>query len=119
MDIYEEGFIEFIEEGLFAEKRKHYRTAASNYYKATTELCNHLIFKRTGKIPSNHSEIFLFLKINFPEIHAILEPAFDVYTRAYDSTIEQEELNVIKNVIKQIVSTKTVSENIRNSAEKI
>lgn len=118
-DIYEEGFEEFLGEGLSSEKRKHYRAAASNYYKAIAEVCSFLIKNKTGKIPSNHSEIFLFLKIHFPTIDEMIKPAFEVYTKAYDSSIDKDECEIIKNAIRKIASEKDVSEKIRKTAEKI
>ena len=119
MGIYEEGFLEFLEEGMSAEKKGHYRAAVSNYYKAISEACSFLIQSKTGKMPSNHSEIFMFLRINFPQVHSFLAPAFDIYTKAYDSTIEKDELNIVKNVIKKIATRPEISEKIRKSAERI
>ena len=119
VDIYEEGFEEFIEEALSAEKNEHYRTAASNYYKAISEMCSFLIKNKTGKNPNNHSEIFLFLKVNFPDLYEVINPAFEIYTKAYDSAIKSEDCNVIKEVIKKIANRKEISEKIRKSAEKI
>ncbi len=118
-DIYEEGFEEFLEEGLSAEKKKRYRVAVSNYYKAITEVCSFLIKNKTGKVPNNHSEIFLFLKVHFPDINEMINLAFEVYTKAYDSSIDKDECERVKNAIKKIVSEKEVSEKIRSSAEKI
>jgi hypothetical protein len=118
-DIYEEGFKEFLEEGIDAESKGHYRAAASNYYKALTELCSLLIAKQIGKVPNNHTEIFLFLKINFPEIDELIKPAYKIYTKAYDSSIDKEECIIVKDVIKKITAKEEFSEKIRRSAEKI
>ena len=118
-DIYEKGVKEFLEEGASSEKRGHYRAAASNYYKAVSELCSYLIKNKTGKVPANHSEIFLFLRVNFPEVDLLVAPAFEVYTKAYDSSVEKEELKLIKDAIKKIAARKEVSEEIRNAVEKI
>ena len=118
-DIYEEGFEEFLEEGLDAEKKKRYRVAVSNYYKAISEMCSFLIKNKTGKVPSNHSEIFLFLKAHFPDINEIINPAFEIYTKAYDSTVDKNECETVKNAIKKIASEEGASKKIRSSAEKI
>ena len=118
-DIYEDGFKEFLEEGIDAEKKERFRAAASNYYKALTELCSFLIENKTGKNPNNHSEIFLFLKVNFPEIDEIIKPAFEVYTQSYDSTIDKEGCDLIKDVIKKVIAKQEFSEEIRKTAEKI
>jgi len=119
MSIYEDGFAEFVEEGKSAEIKGHYRTAVSNYYKALTEACSFLIQLKTGKVPKNHSEIFLFLKVNFPELNSVLNPAFEVYTKAYDSNIDKEELDMVKDVVRKICSRKDIGEKIRKSAEKL
>ena len=118
-DIYEEGFEEFLEEGLNAEEKGHYRTAVSNYYKALTEVCSFLIKSKTGKVPNSHQEIFLFLRVNFPEIDEAIKPAFEVYTKAYDSYIDKSECLLVKNAIKKIASEEGISEKIRKTAEKI
>lgn len=118
-DIYEDGFEEFLNEGIGAEKRGRLRAAASNYYKAIAEACSLMIKHKTGKIPNNHTEIFIFLQVHFPDIYKELKPAFEIYTKAYDSNIDKEECEALKNVIKKIASRKEISEKIRKHAEQI
>ena len=48
----------------------------SNYYKALSILCSHLIISKLRKTPKNHTEIFLFLKVSFPEVYEIVDAVF-------------------------------------------
>ena len=61
-------FEDFLNEGLSAESNKRYGPAVSNHYKALSSICSYIIMNKVGKSPKNHSEIFLFLKISFPEV---------------------------------------------------
>lgn len=95
-------FNDFLEEGRSAEEKGRYGPAVSNYYKALTVLCSFLIINKLRKSPKNHNEIFLFLKISFPEIHRILNGVFSVYTASYDHLMKKEDCTKIKNALKEV-----------------
>lgn len=117
--IYEEGFIEFLEEAIEAEKRRRFRVAVSNYYKALTEMCSYIIITQLQRQPTNHKEVFLFLKASFPEMSRMVDPLFDIYRRSYYSENNEEDCRKIKDGIKKIAQSKGISEKIRKAAEKI
>jgi len=116
---YEEGFIEFLEEGINSENREKYRVAVSNYYKALVELCNFIICTKLDKYPANHSEIFLFLKTYFPGLYKIVDSLFDIYTNSYDEPMRKEDCTKIKNGIKEVTKISRIEGKIKESINKI
>ncbi|HIH37453.1 hypothetical protein J4460_03740 [Candidatus Woesearchaeota archaeon] len=108
-----EGFKEFFLEGEQAEQNEHYRAAASNYYKAIVQIARLLIWKKTGKVPKNHQEIFLFLKINFQEVYDIINPLFRIYQDSYERSLTKEEVSHLKDGINKISQREDVGEEIR------
>lgn len=122
-EIYEEGFEEFLDEGIDAESKKHYRAAASNYYKAITEICSYLIKNKTGKLAIRRNPLIadLLHRIKFVEkmgtgINRIKRECrkhgkvnFDVETNGYfvsvfrlKKDLEKDLGNLTKNRIKII-----------------
>ncbi len=69
MEELKQIFADFLEEAVSSESRIKYGLAVSNYYKALTTLCSFLIKNKLRKTPKNHSEIFLFLRVSFPEVY--------------------------------------------------
>lgn len=112
-------FTDFLEEGLSAEERGRYSPAVSNYYKALTVLCSFLIINKLRKTPKNHNEIFLFLRISFPEIHEVVDSVFSVYTSSYDNLLNQEDCSKIKNAIKKIAQLGNLEKDFAEDLKKI
>ena len=95
-------FAEFLEEGISAESKARYGPAVSNYYKALSILCSYMITSRLRKVPKNHTEIFLFLKVSFPEVYEIVDAVFTVYTDSYSHIMNKEDCVKLKNAIREI-----------------
>lgn len=112
-------FNDFLEEGLSAEERGRYGPAVSNYYKALTVFCSFLIVNKLRKIPKNHNEIFLFLKVSFPEIHQVVDSVFSIYTSSYDNIMEKEDCTGIKNAIKEVAKLGNIEEEFAEDLKKI
>src|SRR3989344_8608882 len=102
MEEYIHVFNDFLEEAISSESKGKYGPAVSNYYKSLTTLCSYLIINKLRKTPKNHTEIFLFLKISFPEIHGILDGTFTIYTDSYNHLMKKEDCYKIKNAIKEV-----------------
>lgn len=109
---YESGFEEFFTEARRSEKEGKFRVAVSNYYKALTEMCGYLILAKQNKIPKNHNEIFLFLKVSFPEIYLIADKMFKIYQETYISNKTKDECGLIKDGIRKIASLERFSPKI-------
>ncbi|MDD5651653.1 MAG: hypothetical protein PHF86_14760 [Candidatus Nanoarchaeia archaeon] len=102
MEEYKQIFKDFFEEGISAESNERFGVAVSNYYKSLTTLCSYLIENKLRKHPKSHTEIFLSLKVSFPEIHKIVDNIFTVYTDSYNHIMNKEDCTKIKNAIKEI-----------------
>lgn len=112
-------FREFIDESLSAESKKRYGPAVSNYYKALSILCSYLIYNKTRKQPKNHTEIFLFLQVSFPEIYKITNEVFPTYKDSYEKIMKQEDCEKIKNAIKQISKISGTEKEFEEDIKKI
>src|SRR3989338_1111354 len=111
-------FTDFLEEAINSESRGKYGPAVSNYYKALTALCSHMIKSKLGKTPKNHAEIFLFLRVSFPEIHRIVDGVFTIYTDSYDNIMKKEDCSEIKNAIKQVAKLSGIEKDFEKALEK-
>lgn len=112
-------FKEFLEEAISSESKKRYGPAVSNYYKALTILCSFIIKNKLRKVPKNHTEIFLFLKVSFPEVHKIVDRVFVIYIDSYDHVMKKEDCNNIKNAIKEIAKISGIETEFEKDLEKI
>lgn len=119
MEEHKRIFAEFMEEALGSESRGRYNPAVSNYYKALTTLCSHLILSRLKKTPQNHSEIFLFLRTSFPEIYQIVNEVFTVYTSSYDHMMKEKDCRRIKDAIKETAKISGIEKEFKETIEKI
>ena len=112
-------FNEFLEEGLSAEGKGRYSPAVSNYYKSLTVLCSFIIINKLRRSPKNHNEIFLFLRVSFPEIHEVVDSVFRVYTASYDHLMSQEDCLKIKNAIKKVAQLSKLEKEFAEDLKKI
>ena len=88
MGEHKQIFKDFLEEALSSESKGRYSPAVSNYYKALATLCSYLIISKVRKTPKNHTEVFLFLRVSFPEVHKIVDGVFTTHTDSYDHLLE-------------------------------
>jgi len=116
---YKQIFNEFLEEAISSEFRRRYGPAVSNYYKALTALCSYLITTKLRKAPKSHTEIFLFLRVSFPDIYEIADGVFTVYTNSYDHLMKQEDCSRIKDAIRQITHIGGIEEEFKEYLKKI
>ncbi len=115
---YEDGFEEFYLEAASSESKGMFRVAISNYYKSLTEMCGYLVLKKLNKIPKNHNEIFLFLRMSFPEIHKIVDEMFGIYQETYIAAKTKEECQKVKDGIRKILDLEEFGEKIKSIVEK-
>jgi hypothetical protein len=119
MEELKQIFADFLEEGINSESRSKFGPAVSNYYKALTTMCSFLIKNKLRKTPKNHSEIFLFLRVSFPDIYSIVDSVFTVYTNSYDHIMKKEDCDKIKNAIKEIAKLGRIEKEFEYSLKKI
>ncbi len=119
MEEYKQIFRDFLEEAISAESNKRYGVAVSNYYKSLTTICSYLIENKLRKNPKSHTEIFLFLKISFPEIHKIIDEIFTIYTDSYNHIMKREDCNKIKDAIKEVAKFSGIEKEFETYLKKI
>jgi len=119
MEEHKKIFIDFFEEAISSESKGKYGPAVSNYYKSLTTLCSYLIINKLRKTPKNHGEIFLFLKVSFPEIYGIVDGVFTIYTESYNHLMKKDDCEEIKNAIKQITKISGIEKEFEEALKKI
>lgn len=119
MEEHKQIFKDFFEEAISSESKEKYGPAVSNYYKSLTTLCSHLIINKLRKTPKNHQEIFLFLKIHFPEIHKIVDSIFTIYTDSYKHLMKKEDCDKVRNAIKQVAKIGGIEKEFEEDLKKI
>lgn len=119
MEEYKQIFKDFLEEAISSESKEKYGPAVSNYYKSLTIICSYLIINKLRKTPKNHTEIFLFLKVSFPEIHKILDSVFTIYTDSYNHLMRKEDCSKIKNAIKEVAKIGGIEKEFEKDLKKI
>ena len=119
MEEHKQIFKDFLEEAISSESKGKYGPAVSNYYKSLTTLCSHLIINKSRKTPKNHQEIFLFLKVHFPEIHEIVDGVFTTYTDSYKHLMKKEDCGTVKDAIKQVAKIDGIEKEFEEDLKKI
>ena len=74
--------------------------SATNYFKSLSAI-NDLVLLRKDLIPKNHFERFNLLKKNDFKLYEITDKLFNIYREAYFSEISEEDLNRLKNKVKE------------------
>lgn len=118
-EIYEDGFVEYVDGGLREEKEGRYRCAVDLYYKAITQLCDYILLTQKNKISTSHSNRFRLLEELFPEIYQIIDDLFTTYTEVYVDYREKKHCEDVKNGIKKIISIAKIEGRIKAISEKL
>lgn len=119
MEGYKQIFRDFLEEAISSESKGRHGPAVSNYYKSLSTLCSYLITNKLRKTPKNHTEVFLFLKVSFPEIHKIVDGVFTIYTDSYDHIMKKEDCGMIKDAIKEVARIGGIEKEFEEHLKKI
>ncbi|MBU0930003.1 MAG: hypothetical protein KJ623_02940 [Nanoarchaeota archaeon] len=96
------NFKEFLESGNEELDNNRYNAAISSYFKAIAILCDLKIYQTKRILPKNHSERFLFLKINFKDVSEILENLFKTYTDSYNLRMSKKDAISLKENVEKI-----------------
>ena len=119
MGEHKQIFKDFLGEAISSELKGKYGPAVSNYYKSLTTLSSYMIINKLRKTPKNHNEIFLFLKVSFPEVYRIVDGVFTTYTASYDHVMKKEDCSRIKNAIKEVAKTGGIEKEFEEDLKKI
>src|SRR3989344_7618790 len=78
---------------------KEYTSATILYFKCLFALLDYALLNKLKKTPKDHTERFLLLKANFPEMYRVVDKYFQLYRDTYSLTIEKEKCDEVrKNV---------------------
>lgn len=83
-----------------SEKLGMLSESASNYFKSLSAVNDYMLSK-AGLRAKDHSERFLLLKINFPELYEITDKLFTTYRRTYTEELKKEELSHLRKNVEE------------------
>ena len=118
-EVLRSGMREFVEGGLEEEEKGRLRLAATAYFKAVTQICDYLIFKKYARIPSSHTDRFRMLERGFPEIYKIVDRIFGVYRDTYSEIVTRNSCRLIKDELAEIIRLAGLEEDIKEIVRKI
>lgn len=104
-DIIRKNFKEYFDIAEYSFKNRKFNAAVTLYYKALVELCDLVLFEKTGKIGANHTERFRLLEQFEPALYDIASNLFKFYRDSYNKEISETIAKLIK-------------ENVENAKEK-
>ncbi|MEK6892912.1 MAG: hypothetical protein AABX07_01795 [Nanoarchaeota archaeon] len=93
---------EYYETGKEAQDKGNYNSAITMYFKTIAILCDLYIYKKTGRIPSNHAERFRILEKFDKEIYDLIDRNFSFYQDSYRSRLTAEICLLIYNDVKRL-----------------
>ncbi|MDP7116397.1 MAG: hypothetical protein QF915_05030 [Candidatus Woesearchaeota archaeon] len=78
-------------------KNQDYTSATILFFKTIFVALDHMIQKRVGRTPKDHTERFRILQKEFPEYYTKLDVSFTIYRDTYTKTISKEVCEDVKN----------------------
>ncbi|MCX6706987.1 MAG: hypothetical protein NT001_02495 [Candidatus Woesearchaeota archaeon] len=100
-----ENFNEYFTLGSDALKKEKYNSAATLFFKALVSLCDLLVFRKEGIIPSSHANRFRILEQKHPKIYKILDRDFPFYQDSYTKKIDKETAELFMDDAEHIKKT--------------
>lgn len=100
MEIFREKARNNFISGVFNERVGHLDVASSDYFKSLAAI-NDFVLAKLNLFAKNHDERFILLKENLPDFYKITSSLFLTYRRAYTKEITLEEINLLKEKIKE------------------
>jgi hypothetical protein len=82
--------------------KKRYNVAAMIYYKCLTTLADYLIYEKTSRIVSNHTERFKILEKLDKGAYDLLSPLFDTYRQTYFGSLGIVDVTKLKDAVERL-----------------
>src|SRR3989338_998469 len=73
-----------------------YTSSAVLYFKALFAILDPIVLREKGFVPKDHGERFRILESNFSELYEFVDKNFTIYQNSYNSRINKEDCNNIK-----------------------
>jgi hypothetical protein len=118
-EVLRSGMREFVEGGLDEEGKGRLKLAVTAYFKAVTQVCDYLIFRKYARIPSSHADRFRMLERGFPEIYKIVDRIFGIYRDTYSEIVTRDSCRVIRNELRKIIGLAGLEEDLKEVVRKI
>jgi hypothetical protein len=84
-------------------------TAVTLYYKALVAISDMIIYRKTGLVPSNHTERFRLMRREYPELYEVLDRDFAHYRDSYHLEIRREVVEVVRADVERFVGIVHIS----------
>jgi len=97
-----DNFLEYYSFGLEAFGKKKYNSATTLFFKATAALCDLIILRKDGKIPSSHTDRFRILEEKYPTLYKIADRDFPFYQDSYTQKMDLESATLLKEDAEQV-----------------
>ncbi len=109
--ILRENIKEFISSAELVYNKGDFTSSTILYFKTLFSVLDLIILKKTGRIPKDHSERFLFLKLHFLDLYNLLEKYYPVYRDTYTTKINKTVCGEIKKNVEKIIKEYKILEN--------
>jgi len=96
---------EFIESGEENLIKKRYNAATADFFRASSNICDYIIYQDTKIIPKNHNERFQLLKKYFTEIYEKIYELFKTYRESYNLKMKKQDAEKIKKYCYELKNT--------------
>jgi HEPN domain-containing protein len=94
---------EFLTKAKEADNDKAYNSAVTLYFKAIAVLVDLFVFRREGRIPSNHAERFRILERKYSTLYRIMDKDFPIYQQSYQLRLGKEYSEVLRKDVEKVI----------------
>jgi hypothetical protein len=95
---------EFMASGKDNIKKERWNAAVSDFFKAISNFCDLLIYKKVKILPKNHNERFDLLKKYFLTIYTKILNLFEVYRESYNKRLKMEDALTLQKTAYELES---------------
>lgn len=93
---------EYHKNAVASKNNREYNTAVTLFFKAMASMCDLIILRREGFLPSNHNQRFRVLEEKHAEIYRILDKDFSLYQDSYRARMDRESAEIIERDVKKL-----------------
>lgn len=88
-----------------------FTSASTLYFKALFSILDLIIFQDKADIPKDHSERFRILEADYNSLYIILDKLYPDYRNAYNSKINKQTCDRVKENVERIVKKQEIFKN--------
>jgi hypothetical protein len=95
--ILTENYLEYYGVAEDAFKRAKWNSATTLFFKAIAALCDLVILRKDGAMPSSHAARFRVLEERHKELYVIVDRDFPFYQDSYTHKMDKEAAQLLKD----------------------